>query len=251
MKQTVYFEDGSFVDLYSRNLNLPDGYFLAQIGEYQQAPSGNPAVITLRDWADTVFNDQWQLYFYAVNFGMLKNNVSRCMGNTTELMNSTGVSDPGEPRRNAILEEDMNSLHFPYLDKLRTDALNCHAVRDYDDKYYQVWTMDGSHDPIMADGAVRPKTVTDVDKGLVRASSYFYRPETSLFAFIIPNNFNTKPGNLTTISPFPGGLKYSWTPDPNEVYTFFPLVSRRKEPVLSEKRLWKKVSTYQSPYRRL
>lgn len=239
------FADGSL----SASL-LPAGYFLAQIGEYQTAPSGNPAVIPLRDSPDTIFNEQWQLSMYAHNFGMAKNNVADLMGNQKAFMNGTGVGDPNNPRANFITEEDMNA-DLPRLKKLITCALNTHAVRDYDDTHYQVWTMDGTKDPLMIAGATKPTSVDDIDSGRVKSSDYVYSPFKSLFAFVVPNNFNTKPGNLTTISPFPNGLQYPWTPEPDEIYQFFPLVSMKPEPVLSEKSLWRRVTTYPPYYRRL
>jgi len=138
-----------------------------------------------------------------------------------------------------------------WIDKLRTFSRNTHAVRDYNADYYQVWTMDGAGNPIMKPGKLPPSSVIDIDSGKVKSTDYLYNPMETLFAFLICNNFNTKPGNLTTISPFSGGIKYSWTPDPNEIYTFCPLVSKHSSPVLSHKGLWTRVSEYKSPYRRL
>jgi hypothetical protein len=244
------FSDGSY-SVENASINLPQGYFLAQIGEFQQAPSGNPAVITLRDLADTVYNEQWQLFHYAHNFGMSKNNACHPFSYKTALANRTGFGNPDNPKRNYITGENLNSSNDMYIDKLRTFALNTHAVKNYDEDHYQVWTMDGSVSPIMKPGKRLPSSVADIDSGKVKSTDYLYNPKETLFAFLICNNFNTKPGNLTSISPFDNGLKYDWTPDPNEIYTFVPLVSKRKEPVLSEKRLWKQVSSYQSPYRRI
>lgn len=250
-KQTIYFDDNTTLELSSRAFNLPAGYFLAQIGEHQQAPSGNPAVIPLRDLADTVYNEQWQLFHYAHNFGMLKNNVCNPFGYFAALANKTGLGNPNEPKRNYIMEEDLDAPRDFWIDKLRTFSLNTHAVRDYSENYYQVWTMNGAINPIMKPGKPPPSSVADIDSGKVKSTDYVFNPKETLYAFLICNNFNTKLGNLTTISPFAGGIKYDWTPDPNEIYTFAPLVSKHKEPVLSLKSLWTKVLVYPSPYRRL
>jgi hypothetical protein len=182
---------------------------------------------------------------------MLKNNVCNPFGHMAALANKTGLGNPKDPKRNWIMEEDLDSEKDFHIDKLRTFALNTHAVREYDSKYYQVWTMDGSINPLMKPGKTPPSSVKDIDSGKVKSTDYVYNTQETLFAFLICSNFKTHPGNQSSISPFDGGLRYSWTPDPNEIYTFVPLVSRRKEPVLSEKRLWKPVSSYPSPYRRL
>lgn len=229
---------------------VPEGYFLAQIGEYQQAPSGNPAVIVLHDEADTVFEDQWQLALYAWNFGMLKNNVAALMGSAKALMNKTGIDNPEEPRENIISGATVPGLPHPWLDKLRTFARATHAVRDYDSTYYQVWTMDGARPPLMKPGRIPPRSVEDIDAGLVRASDYVYSPQFTTWAFMACNNFRTLPGNQTSISPFAGGITYPWTPAPDEIYTWFPLTSHHTAPVLSPKSLWTRVDRYQNPYRR-
>ncbi len=255
-KQTIFYDNGSKLELSSRSSELPEGYFLAQIGEYQQAKSGNPAVITLRDWADTVYSKQWQLFHYAHNFGMMKNNVMNPFGFEAALANKTGLYNPKSPKRNWVQLENLNKEDF-WIDKLRTFSLNTHAVRDYDAQNYQVWTMDGSKDPIMKIDPTTglrkpfPSSVEDIDSGKVKSTDYVHNPQETLYAFLVCNNFNTKTGGQTTISPFAGGLKYPWSPDPDEPFLFVPLVSRRQEPVLSLKSMWRKVSYYPSPYRRL
>lgn len=229
---------------------LPAGYKLAQIGEYQQAPSGNPAVIVLRDQPDTIFTEQIQYFLYAHNSRMQKNNVADLMGNWKAFMNGTGVGDEKDPRRNYILGEDLSSKDLPRIPKLITCALNTHAVRDYDNKYYQVWTIDGSKDPETITG-ILPRSIADIDSGKVSSIDYKYNPMMTPYAFIIPNNYNTKPDDQSTISPFPHGVQYSWTVEPKEIYQFLPLISMKKEPVLSEKKYWREVLTYKPYYRRL
>ena len=221
-----------------RSNNLPAGYFLAQIGEYQQAPSGNPAVIVLEDEANTVFDDQWQISLWAHNFGMLKNNVASLMGYAKALMNnSSGIGNAEEPRENVITGEKLGYPH-PYLDKLRTFALATHAVRDYDATRYQVWAQDGANPPQMKPGKARPRSIADIDNGMVKASDYLYNPQETPWAFFACSNFRTVPGG-TTISPFAGGLTYDWTPKPDEPFTWFPLANHHSAPLLSLKSLWK------------
>lgn len=244
MKQTVYFSDGTSVLLSSRSQRIPDGYFLAQIGEYQTAPSGNPAVIMIHDQADTIYTKEWQLALYCHNFGMLKNNVCNMMDSAAALMNKTGVN----LYANHILGENLKERD-PWLDKFRLFARGTYAVRDYDSDHYQVWAMDGENPPQMKPRKAAPISVADIESGLVKSEDYLYNPKETLFAFMVPNNFNNKGGGVTTISPFPGGLIYDWTPSPLEPYQFFP-VSTRRSPILSPKTLWTKVDTYQNPYRR-
>jgi len=228
--------------------NLPAGYFLAQIGEYQQADSGYPAVIVLHDEADTVFEDQWQYYLYAINYGMLKNNVAHLMGDTKAYMNGSGLYDSNEPRENLIMNEDLGEPH-PFYDKLRTNALNTHAARDFDNVYYQIACLNGQAYPPMKLNKVRPKSVADIDSGLVTMDDYLYTPKSHPFYFIACNNFNIKADKTTAIQPFDGGIVRDYMPS-NDIYSFMPLVTHHTEPVLSKKSLWKKVSAYQIPYRR-
>ena len=243
MSEYFVFGDKKFVEQVDYSY-VPAGYSLAQIGEYHQASSGNPAVIVLNDAPDTIFDKQKQLFVYAINFGVKIAAVASLFGESKALTNTRD-----DERASYLLGTSLNAQP-PRIDKLRTFDRNTHAVRDYNSTIYQVWTMNGNQDPPMKPGKVRPSSVDDINSGRVKATDYLYNPQETLFAFMVCNNFNTKPGNQTAISPFPNGILYDWTPSPLEPYTFFPLIS--KEPViLSKKELWTRVSNYQNPYRRL
>lgn len=250
MKQTVFYDDGTSVDLYSVAPNIPLGYSLYQIGEYQVAPSGNPAVILLHDEADTVFDDDWQMYLYIINFGMRKNNVSSLMGSSKALMNnSTGIGGSVE-REDLISGQNLGAAH-PYLDKLRTFSRNTHACKDLGNGTLQLLLMDGRFPPPMKPGRPRPGSIEEIDNGRVTVDDYLYTPKSHPHLFLVCNNFNIKPGGVTTISPFPNGLLYDWTTARNEIYTFFPFVTHHTVPVISDKSLWTKVSSIGNPYRRI
>jgi hypothetical protein len=244
---------------------LPSGYLLYQFGEDLQvlgrvrdeASDGCPAVYILRDSPDTIFNDQWQLYLYAMNKGMTKNAVSQTMGDNKALMNGTGTGSGSEPRRCIITGEDMNSPEFPRLDKFRVYALNTHACKQYDSGKFQVLTMNGNINPPMKVGRVRPTSIAEIDNGRTTIDDYLYTPRTHPYLFMVCNNMRRKTWNDDgtpvqygyTVFPYANGLVYGWSSAPSEMFTFFPFVSR--EPViLSPMRFWNKVDRWVSPYRR-
>lgn len=273
--QTVDYDDGSSQDFYFRTHpglihNVPEGYSIYQLGEDPQlygkirdeAADGCPGIF-LQDsvvWkaVDTWFTEQWQYYMYAANRGMLFNHVSNLMGTWKFMMNGTGIGDDGDPRRNFISDNPREEVIVsapkdPRLDKYRMMIRNSYACKPYDTKYLQVWTQNGNVVPMMKSGKSYPRTIQDVVNGKVTIDDYAYPPEYFLFAWHVCNNLRNNKGsvNNTTISPFAHGLNYSWTPSPNEIYTFFPNVSVKSR-ILIERRFMNKVEgdTYPNPYRR-
>src|SRR5687768_10079293 len=80
------------------------------LGEVRDcAQQGCPAVMVLQDNPDTIFDQQWQFFLYAINPGMSPNAISTLMDDTTALMNNTGVGDPNNPRANYITSENLNN----------------------------------------------------------------------------------------------------------------------------------------------
>lgn len=226
---------------------------LYQYGEDEQvlgkirdcAVDGCPAVMVLNDDPNTIFDKQWQFFLYAINPGMTLGAITALMGHTKALMNNTGVGNPGSPRANHLEGEDLRSPS-PRLDKLRTFARNIHTGIELGNDL-QVKSFDGNYPPPLKPGRTYPDTLADVN-----VDDYLITPKTNLEMFLVCNNIRTKPGNQTSISPFDNGGRYDWTPEPAEIYTFFPLVSRFK--ILSPLENWIKIppgSPLPSYYRRV
>lgn len=226
---------------------------LYQFGEDKQvfgevrgcAVGGCPAVMVLNDNPDTLFDRQWQFFLYAINPGMSPNAISSLMGGTKALMNNTGVGDPNNPRADYIMGENVREP-APRLDKLRTFARNIHTGVEVGDQL-QVGTFDGNNPPPLKPGKTYPETLAEVN-----LDDYLITPRTNLEMFLVCNNIQTKPGNRTSIFPFDNGGIYDWTPEPAEMYSFFPLVSRFT--VRSPLRNWIKIpqgSPMPSHYRRV
>lgn len=226
---------------------------LYQFGEDQQvfgevrecASPGCPAVMVLNDAPDTVFDQQWQFFLYAINPGMAPNAIANLMGATTALMNNTGIGDPNDPRANYITGEDLGAPD-PRLDKLRTFARNIHTGVEVGENL-QVRTFDGNNPPPLKPGRSYPNSLAEVNP-----DDYLMTPRTNLEMFLVCNNIRNRPGGQTSIFPFDNGASYDWTPDPTEIYSFFPLVSRFT--ILSPLRFWNKLppgSPLPSYYRRV
>src|SRR3990172_624189 len=94
------------------SFNLPPGYFLAQIGEHQQASSGNPAVIVLYDAPDTIFDQQWQYFVYAANKAMQLNSIIALMGDSKWGFNN-GHGFGGDEQLNNYLTNDVGHPRNP------------------------------------------------------------------------------------------------------------------------------------------
>ena len=226
---------------------------LYQFGEDEQvlgrvrdcAAGGCPAVMVVRDNPDTIFDQQWQFFLYAINPGMSPSAISNLMGDTTALMNNTGVGDPDNPRANYITGEDLNEPP-PRLDKLRTFARNIHTGIEVGSNL-QLKTFDGNIPPPLKPGRTYPETLAQVN-----LDDYLITPQTNLEMFLVCNNIRTAPGNRTSIFPLANGGIYDWTPEPAEMYSFFPLVSRF--PVFSPLQNWIKIppgSPLPNYYRRI
>jgi hypothetical protein len=203
------------------------GTQLYQYGEDEQvlggvrscAAAGCPAVMVLSDNPDTVFDQQWQFFLYAINPGMSPNAISALMGDAKALMNNTGVGDPNNPRADYIQGEHLGDPE-PRLDKLRTFARNIHSGMEVGNDL-QLKTFDGNNPPPLKPGKTYPNSLAEV-----KLDDYLITPQTNLEMFLVCNNIRSKPGDQTSIFPFDNGGRYDWTPEPAEMYSFFPLVSK-------------------------
>jgi hypothetical protein len=227
---------------------------LYQYGEDEQvlggvrscaSAGGCPAVMVLNDAPDTVFDKQWQFFLYAINPGMPTNAIIALMGDGKALMNNTGIGDDENPRANYISGTDLDAPP-PRLDKLRTFARNLHTGVEMGQDLL-VKTFDGNNPPPLKPGRTYPETLAEVN-----LDNYLITPQTNLEMFLVCNNIQTKPGNQTSIFPFDNGGRYAWTPQPTEMYSFFPLVSRFR--IVSPLANWNKIppgSPLPSHYRRV
>lgn len=226
---------------------------LYQYGEDEQvlgavrncAEAGCPAVMLLNDDPDTVFDKQWQFFLYAINPGMALNSISTLMGHQKALMNNTGIGDSENPRANYILGTELDAPP-PRLDKLRTFARNIHTGVEMGQDLL-VKTFDGNNPPPLKPGKSYPNTLSEV-----KLDDYLITPQTNLEMFLVCNNIRAKADNQTSIFPFDNGGRYAWTPEPTEMYSFFPLVSRFR--IISPLKNWIKLplgSLLPSYYRRV
>jgi hypothetical protein len=226
---------------------------LYQYGEDEQvlgevrgcAAGGCPAVMVLNDNPDTIFDPQWQFFLYAINPGMSLNAIIALMGDAKALMNNTGIGDPDSPRANYIEGTNLDNP-APRLDKLRTFARNIHTGVEMGQDLL-VKTFDGNNPPPLKPGKTYPNTVAEVN-----LDDYLITPQTNLEMFLVCNNIRSKPGNETSIFPFDNGGRYPWTPEPTEMYSFFPLVSQFQ--IISPLANWNKIplgSPLPSHYRRV
>ena len=268
MKQSVFYKDGTQDDFKLKQKpgtiwHVPWGYKIYQLGEdiqlygklRDEASDGCPGIFVTDAWdtPDTKFTKEWQLFMYAANVKMRKNNVASLMGDTKFFMNGTGIGNDNEPRVNYILESDMDAPEFPRMDKYRMMVRGLYACRPYDARNLLLWTMNGNNPPLMKPGKRQPRNVQEVEFGLVTIDDYAYNPYTHLFAWHVCNNLKRKNGQIndSTISPFANGATYTWTPDPTQMYTFFPNVTNKAR-ILVERRFMNEVVAdfYPSPYRR-
>lgn len=271
VKQSTYWSDNSITETFPAEQemrpglirNVPAGYSIYQLGEdiqlygklRDEASDGCPGIYVTPAWdsPDTWFTEGWQLFMYAANLGMTRNNVTTLMGTTAFMMNGTGVGKAGDPRRNYITLEDLDAPLLPRMDKYRLMIRNNYALKVHDSSTFSIWHMDGNREPLMKAGKRPPSHVDDIESGRVSIMDYVYNPFEHFHAWHVCNNLKRKNGQIndSTISPFAHGIIYPWTPDPSQMYTFFPNVSTKQTILISTKLVNKVVGdTYANPYRR-
>lgn len=219
---------------YTRQAALPTGYSLYQYGDDFQclgsarscASGGCPAVMVLPDERtaapDTIFTEQWQYYVYAINMGMNESAIIALMGDAKALFNNTGFGNPDKPVNNYISGKT-GYAKDPRLDKLRTFALNTHALKRSGDKLLLL-TMDGTKNPPLKPGRSYPRS-----KAEINPDDYLYLPETHRYLFLDCTNVRWKPstsGQFLAYGPFANGLVRPWIGD-GKIHSFMPLVSTR------------------------
>lgn len=237
------------------------------------ASVGCPAVMVLVDQPDTIFDLHWQLYLVAINFGMSLNAICGLMGFQKALMNNSGLGNPGAPRANYILRNDLASP-APRLDKLRTFDLNTHtgtpgyrlafalaniltAARNRSfpgvrsamaaissNNALIVQTLNGNLPPPMKPGTRRPTCTEEV-----KPDDYEILPSTHRHLFLDCSNIKSQLGGGYKIGPFAHGTLRPWLDD-GRVHSFFPLVSVRDQ-VVTPLGNWRRVPSgapFPSPF---
>jgi hypothetical protein len=180
---------------------------------------GCPAVFTLKEpRLKTFITKQWQYYLLAINYNMTLENVALLMHFELAFANGTGVGDDSDPRADFIREQNLFSP-LPQFDKDRTCSRNLLTGMKVGDNLL-VSTMDGNNPPPLKVGRLQPTAIEDIN-----LDDYLYNPKDHPWMFVVANRVTTKPGNQTSVAPFPRGGMYSWTGN-NNLYSFIPLVSR-------------------------
>ena len=247
----TFYSDGSY-KLEDVQSILPPGYSYYQCGEDKQltelwegdfrgcSAGGCPGVVPLRSHPDTIFDEHWQFYVWAINEPMELSHKIALMGTSKAMFNNTGIP----PRKNALTGNDGDGL-WPRYDKFRTFVRNTHAGYD-DGNYFYPLVMDGNNPPPMKPGKPRPGSVSEIVR-----SDYLYLPEDYRHLFVVCNNVKTKLGDVQSIFPFDNGARYTWTGD-EEMYSFMPFASWfSPEELKTPLHWWNKVTSIQSPYRRV
>lgn len=217
-----------------RNTNIYDW----DVRDCAGGGDGCPAVMVIRDAPDTILDKQWQFYLVAINQGMRLNNIATLLKRSTALTN-----DPDGGCRNYILGENLGAPECPRLDKFRTFSRNTHAAVPEGDRWRLI-TQNGNQPPALKPGRSYPASLD-----AVRLDDYLFTPATHPYLFLVCNNVQKKPGGMTSVFPFTGGVVRPWLD--SEIYTFFPFVS--KFPQYIDPQNWTRLDPGTSvyPYRRV
>lgn len=185
---------------------------------------GCPAVfILLTPTLKVVLDKNWQYYIIGINNRMSLEDVSSVLDGRLAFCNGTGWRS--EPLRNYILNKDLTALDdrgrpaYPKFDKDRTcsrsvmTGINLGSV-------LRLQTMNGNLPPPLKAGKTYPQRIEDIN-----IDDYLYNPRDHRHLFFAANVVASKPGNQSSVAPFPRGAIYDWTGD-NLPYTWLPHVSR-------------------------
>lgn len=188
---------------------------------------GCPAVfILLTPTLKMTLNRQWQYYLIAINYNMTLENVFLILDDELAFCNGTGFR--GEDKlRNYILGRDLNAIDtngnpaYPKFDKDRTCSRSILTGVVVGDRL-KLHLLNGNALPPLKPGKFYPQTVSDINP-----DDYLYHPKNPehRHLFFAANMVASKPGGLSSVSPFPRGAIYNWTGD-GLPYTWLPHVSR-------------------------
>jgi len=180
---------------------------------FQGIRTGVPAIVNLLAQSMYVTRD-WQFYIRAINRGMTRQHVSAIFEYQKAFCNGTGFGDSNDPRRDYILNENLNAKEEPQFDKVRTCVRSTHTGAA-NDTVLRLLTMDGNQPPPMKLSKRHPQTLDEI-----RLEDYLYTPKTHRWLFFAANNI----GSGGQVTAFAGGAVYEWFGD--RQVTWLPLVSR-------------------------
>lgn len=184
------------------------------------AVGGCPAVFVINEPRLKVNMDRdWQYYMIAMNYNMTRENIYLLLDDHLAFSNQTGFKNLDNPTKKDYFFNRTEFPEFPRLDKDRTCSRNIMTGVVVGDTL-RVDTFNGNNPPPMKPGKSLPETIEDIN-----IEDYLYNPREHRWKFVIANRVTTKPGNRTSVAPFPRGAQYDWTGD-NLNYSFLPLVSR-------------------------
>lgn len=175
---------------------------------------GCPQVFVLLD-VSMIITRQWQYYIRAINYGMDIKRVSAIFGWFRAFANKTGFGQPGTPRKNYFLNEDLDGEDLKF-DKIRTCGRSVLTGTEHADSLL-VNMLDGNKPPVLKPGKMYPNDISDVN-----VEDYVYTPRTHPWFFFVANNIQ-RDGETVPLSD--DGGHYDWMGD-NRPYTFLPHVSR-------------------------
>src|SRR5688572_17706726 len=185
------------------DLPRPPLWFVKE-SAFQGIRTSVPAIVNLLAQSMFVTRD-WQYYIRAINRGMTRQHVSAIFEYKKALANGTGFGDGSDPRRDYILNENLDADQDPQFDKVRTCVLNTHAgkqiITSWDSDSVMLETMDGNQPPPMKPGKRHPQTLDEI-----RLDDYLYQPKTHRWLFFAANNINGR----GAVSPFAHGAVYEY-----------------------------------------
>lgn len=136
--------------------------------DYENGRSNRPKLPMVFAFDDrrVVLTKEWQMYYVAMNYNMVANNISRSWDDNVAFCNNTGFNG-SHNCRNYILMEDLNN-DLPKLDKTRICG---DAVLHMEGT--QVLCMNGTSNPLLKPGAVHPQSTQEAYGAWDR---YVYNP---------------------------------------------------------------------------
>lgn len=205
---------------------------------------GCPAVFVLNEPKNKVLlTKDWQYYLIAINYGMMIEDIYLLLDDHLAFCNQTGFANLDNPGRKDYFFSRLNYDEYPRFDKDRTCSRNLLTGEVVGDNL-KVFTMNGNEPPPMKPGKRLPQSISEIN-----LADYLYNPREHRWMFVVANRVTTKPGNMTSVAPFPRGARYDWTGDDYN-YSFLPLVS--KETIYYPLRHLQKLDMtrpFPSPYR--
>jgi hypothetical protein len=166
--------------------------------DYENGRSDRPELPMVFVWDErkVILTKEWQMYYVAINFNMVVNNISRSWDDNVAFTNNTGFNGTTHAR-NYIMMQDLNN-DLPKYDKTRTcgDALHnmkvvpmtAHIaeVMGYTNianapaEVYSILCMNGTSNPLLKPGFTHPQSTEEAYGAFDR---YLYNPRDNPMLF--------------------------------------------------------------------